>query len=318
MLELNQMKKNVYAGTYTGKGSEGIYRFGFEKGELSEPELFCRIDNPKYLCSFGNDIAAVCDFDKGSGIALISDDGRIKDELAFEEVTSCYVTCHEGRIYTANYHAGTFSVIETGDGHMKLTKTVEIRKKAGCHQVLFWNDRILVPCLFLDRVMIYDGDLNHQGEIVFPEGSGPRHGVFSKDGRYLYLASELSNELFVIETDSFQTKECVGLLENKERNTEGTAAIRMSEDGKRLYVSTRGKDVISILSADGDKVRLIQTVSCGGEHPRDFILTDDALLCANRFSNQVVSFKLENDGKVGKESGRIEIPDAVSLLIKEE
>ena len=311
------MTKKAYAGTYTGKGSEGIYRFGFEEGKLSEPELFCRIDNPKYLCSFGNDIAVVCDFEEGSGVALISDEGRIKDRLIFEDVTSCYVTGHEGKLYTANYHAGTFSVIETGDGHMKLTKTVEIRKKAGCHQVLFWSDQILVPCLFLDRVMIYDRDLNYQSEIVFPEGSGPRHGIFSKDGKYLYLVSELSNELFVIETDSFQIKECVCLLENKERNTEGTAAIRMSEDGKRLYVSTRGKDVISILSADGDKVRLVQTVSCGGEHPRDFILTDDALLCANRFSNQVVSFKLEKDGKVGKESGRIEIPDAVSLLIKE-
>ena len=121
----------------------------------------------------------------------------------------------------------------------------------------------------------------------------------------------------MIETDSFQIKDCTGVLESGERNTKGTAAIRMSEDGKRLYVSTRGKDVISILSADDEKVRLVQTVSCGGEHPRDFILTDDALLCTNRFSNQVVSFKLEKDGRVGEEIGRIEIPDAVSLLIKE-
>ena len=308
------MKKTIYAGTYTGKGSEGIYRFNCEEGRLSDSGLFCRIDNPKYLCSCGKDIAAVCDFENGSGVALISDDGTIKDKLVFEDVTSCYVAYHEGKLYTANYHAGTFSVIDVNGDRFESVKTVEIRKKAGCHQVLFWNDLILVPCLFLDKVMIYDGDLNYRNEIVFPQGSGPRHGIFSKDDRYLYLVSELSNELFVIETGSFRIVDCVGLLENGERNTEGTAAIRTSEDGRRLYVSTRGKDLISVLSVDGGKVSLIQTTSCGGEHPRDFILTDDVLLCANRFSNQVVSFRIGEDGRVGEEIGRTDVPEAVSLL----
>ena len=310
------MKKKIYAGTYTGKGSEGIYRFNCKDGRLDDSELFCRIDNPKYLCSCGNCIAAVCDFENGSGVALISEEGIVKDRLAFEDVTSCYVAWHEGRLYTANYHAGTFSVIDVNEERLKTVKTVEIRKKAGCHQVLFWNDLILVPCLFLDRTMIYDGDLNYRDEIVFPEGSGPRHGIFSKDGRYLYLVSELSNELFVIETDSFRIKDCVGLLENNERHTEGTAAIRMSEDGKRLYVSTRGKDLISVLSVDDEKVRLIQTASCGGEHPRDFILLGDVLLSANRFSNQVVSFRIGKDGKITEEIDRIDVPDSVCLTEK--
>ena len=310
------MKKKIYAGTYTGKGSEGVYRFSCEEGKLSDPELFCRIDNPKYLCNCGDDIAAVCDFENGSGVALISDDGKVKDRLIFEDVTSCYVTFHEEKLYTANYHAGTFSVIDANDDHLKLVKTVEIRKKAGCHQVLFWNDLILVPCLFLDKVMVYDGDLNYQNEIVFPEGSGPRHGIFSKDNKHLYLVSELSNELFVIDTSSFWIIDCVGLLENGERNTEGTAAIRMSEDGKYLYVSTRGKDLISVLSVDDEKAELIQTMSCGGEHPRDFILTDDILLSANRFSNQVVSFQIGKDGKIEEEIDRIDVPDSVCLIEK--
>ena len=74
-----------------------------------------------------------------------------------------------------------------------------IREKAGCHQVLLWQDLILVPCLLLDRIMIYGQDLEKKGEIVFERGTGPRHGVFTEDGRWLYLASELSNEFFVIE-----------------------------------------------------------------------------------------------------------------------
>ena len=311
------MKKMIYAGTYTGKGSEGIYRFCCEDGKLSDAGLFCRIDNPKYLCAYEEDIAAVCDFEKGSGITLISKDGEIKDRLIFEDVTSCYIAQHEEKLYTANYHAGTFSVIDVKDGHLELIKTVEIKKKAGCHQVLFWKDLILVPCLFLDKIMIYDGDLNYRNGIVFPEGSGPRHGVFSDDGNYLYLVSELSDELFVIRTGSFEIEERIPLLENGERSTEGTAAIRMSEDKKHLYTSIRGEDVICMLSLEEGRPKPIQTISCGGKHPRDFILIDDILLCANRFTNQVVSFRIGKDGRFEEVIGRIDIPEAVSLLEKE-
>ena len=310
------MKKTIYAGTYTGKGSEGIYRFSCDNGKLNDVSLFTRIENSKYICSYKDRIAAICDFKEGSGAALIDRDGKIRDELIFEEVTSCYVTEHEGRLYTANYHAGTFSVLDDEEDHLKLVKTVPIREKAGCHQVLFWKDLILIPCLFLDRVMIYDSGLNRRGEIVLPDESGPRHGVFSKDGEYLYLVTELSNELFVIRTGSFAIEDCVPLLAGGERNTEGTAAVRMSEDGRFLYVSTRGKDVISVLSVNGGKAELIQNVSCGGKHPRDFILCGNALLCANRFSNEIVSFRIEKDGRVGEEIDRIGIPEAVSLIEK--
>ncbi|MBQ2584892.1 MAG: beta-propeller fold lactonase family protein, partial [Erysipelotrichaceae bacterium] len=44
------MKKYIYAGTYTSGLSKGIYRFTFEEGRLSDPALFCEIENPKYLC----------------------------------------------------------------------------------------------------------------------------------------------------------------------------------------------------------------------------------------------------------------------------
>ena len=43
------MKKKIYAGTYTGTGSEGIYCFDFEDGRFSEAELFCKIANPKSI-----------------------------------------------------------------------------------------------------------------------------------------------------------------------------------------------------------------------------------------------------------------------------
>ena len=209
-----------------------------------------------------------------------------------------------------------FTVLQKTENGLKLVQNVHIRQGAGCHQVMLWNDVILVPCLFLDRVMLFDRELNRTGSIDFNAGTGPRHGVFSKDGKTLYLVSELSNELFVIESGTWKILSSISVLENNEKNQRDTAAVRLSEDERFLYVSTRTKDIISVIDLTGETPRLIQTVSCGGRHPRDFILLDGYLLSANRFSNTVVSFEINEDGTVGKQVSSIHVPEAVSLIAK--
>ena len=78
------MKKTVYSGTYTGTGSQGIYRFSFEDGILSDPELLCTIDNPKYINLQDGIISAAADVKGGSGIALVSREGEILDAISYE------------------------------------------------------------------------------------------------------------------------------------------------------------------------------------------------------------------------------------------
>ena len=146
-----------------------------------------------------------------------------------------------------------------------------------------------------------------------PEGSGPRHGIFNKDHSKLYLVSELSNELFIIDTKDWKITHQIGLLENGEKNTTGTAAVRLSEDENYLYVSTRGKNVISVISLK-DEPKLIQNIGCGGDHPRDFMLAQGFLLCANRFTDEVVCFKIDENGLLKEESDRIRVPEAVCLI----
>ncbi|MBQ4019976.1 MAG: beta-propeller fold lactonase family protein, partial [Erysipelotrichaceae bacterium] len=90
------MKKYIYAGTYTSGLSKGIYRFTFEEGRLSDPALFCEIENPKYLCRQEDKIVAVNDFTEGAGLSLIDEKGQIIDSLIYEKATSCYVTSEEG------------------------------------------------------------------------------------------------------------------------------------------------------------------------------------------------------------------------------
>ena len=304
----------VYAGTYTAKSSQGIYSFSFEDGRLSSSQLFCEIKNPKYLTKKDNCLITVADFDYESGVALINAEGDIKNKIAFEKRTSCFITSVDDDIYTANYHTGVVTHLKLVQDELKFMNSIQIQDGAGCHQILVFHDRILVPCLFLDRVFIFDRSLKKIGSIHFNANTGPRHGVFSKDGKYLYLVSELSNELFVIETDEWNIIHQIPVLMSKEIHVRDTAAIRLSDDEKFIYVSTRTKDVISVIELEDHKPTVIQTVSCGGKHPRDFVLLGQYLLCANKNTNEVVSFKINDDGTLGKIVDRIEVPEVVALI----
>lgn len=308
------MKTMLYAGTYTAKSSQGIYSFSFEDGRLSSSQLFCEIKNPKYLTKKDNCLITVADFDYESGVALINAEGDIKNKIAFEKRTSCFITSVDDDIYTANYHTGVVTHLKLVQDELKFINSIQIQDGAGCHQILVFHERILVPCLFLDRVFIFDRSLKKIGSIHFNANTGPRHGVFSKDGKYLYLVSELSNELFVIETNEWNIIHQIPVLMSKEIHVRDTAAIRLSDDEKFIYVSTRTKDVISVIELEDHKPTVIQTVSCGGKHPRDFVLLGQYLLCANKNTNEVVSFKINDDGTLGKIVDRIEVPEVVALI----
>ena len=308
------MKTMLFAGTYTAKSSQGIYSFSFEDGRLSSSQLFCEIKNPKYLTKKDNCLITVADFDYESGVALINAEGDIKNKIAFEKRSSCFITSVDDDIYTANYHTGVVTHLKLVQDELKFINSIQIQDGAGCHQILVFHERILVPCLFLDRVFIFDRSLKKIGSIHFNANTGPRHGVFSKDGKYLYLVSELSNELFVIETNEWNIIHQIPVLMSKEIHVRDTAAIRLNDDEKFIYVSTRTKDVISVIELEDHMPTVIQTVSCGGKHPRDFVLLGQYLLCANKNTNEVVSFKINDDGTLGKIVDRIEVPEVVALI----
>lgn len=307
------MKTEIYCGTYTSHGSEGLYACTYEDGKVTDSRLFSAMKNPKYVTTIHNEVAALGDFPNGSGVALISQEGDFLDAISYEDRTSCYIAAHGSALYTANYHAGTVSYLDVINNRMELLETIHIQDGAGAHQVLFWKDQILVPCLFLDRVMIYDDMLNSHGSIRFDVGTGPRHGVFNKDGSYLYLVSELSNELFVIHAGDWKIEYRMSVLPNGETHVRDTAAIRLSDDEKTLYVSTRTKDVLSVISLDENHKPSLKQAVVTGKHPRDFILVDNHLLCACRYSSCVICYELNADGTIGAETSRVEVPEVVSL-----
>ena len=296
------MKRTVYSGTYA---QGGIYKVYFDEGRFGKPELFCAIDSPKYICKGGDFLVTLYKEDDGkAGVAVIDEKGSIVSKLAYEDVVSCYVTSKDDMIYTANFHEGTFSALKYTDGKIELIKKIKIRDKAGCHQLLFWKDYLLGFALYTDNIYIFDKDFECVGTISFPEGTGPRHGVFSEDGKYLYVVSELSNEVFIISAGDWKVLDHVQLCDDKKATS---AAIRL--DGNSLYVSVRGQDKVFAREVRDEKLKITWCKDCGGQHPRDMIFADGYCICANRFTGNLTSL-----GKEGV-TDSAEVPDAVSLMI---
>ena len=117
----------------------------------------------------------------------------------------------------------------------------------------------------------------------------------------------------MISSENWEILSSISILPGGEKNRRDTAAIRLSDDESKVYISTRTMDIISVVDLKDHVPTLIQTVSCGGRHPRDFILLDGYLLSANRFTNDVVSFRLNEDGTVGEKVSSVTVPEAVSL-----
>lgn len=296
----------IYIGTYTTDKSKGIYQFDYDNGVFNNVSLLCEISNPKYLCQYKDYIVACCDFESGSGIALIDVDGHIIDKCIYEGCTSCYVCSKDDYIYTANYHEGTFNILRVIDNHIELVKSIKIKDKAGCHQVIIHEDYFFVPCLFLDKVLVYDKGYNLINVIDFPEASGPRHGVIYEDK--MYLVSELTSHLFVIDLKSLKIINDIRLLDE---DYNGSAAIRLSNDNKYILISIRNRNVIVSVDIKDLTIKCIR--DCEGDHPRDFIIVDDYVLCANRLSNNIVSMKL-NDGSISEIVSNYDIPEGVCCM----
>ena len=316
-----------YIGTYTTGRSQGIYRFTFDPdtGTLSEPILFAAVRNPKCVARKGSILASAIELEGRAGVAFW--DARHPCTPPFsmccpEKQTPCHLRFSGSSLLAANYHEGLFTVYRTDSHNLSCATQIACGEKAGCHQSLGRRGFILVPCLEQDQVRIFDRKFSPRGVILFPAGSGPRHGIFHPKDRTLWMVTERSHELyhFNYADTRYQLLQQVSILpkDHPEYAASTTAAIRLSPDGRFLYTSTRGADIMSVFALDADGAHLIQQVPCGGKHPRDFILSDDGryVLVLCRDSDDLFSFPRDAEtGKLGEIVSHIHVPEGSSICL---
>lgn len=319
-----------YIGTYWTPESRGVSRFSFdpESGALGPAELFYEARDAKCVALRGSLLAAPVQREDRAGLVLL-DTARPESpfcgELCCEKKTSCYIAFGDPYLCAANYHEGLVMVYRR-DERLELARRIEIAEGAGCHQALFHGRWLLVPCLELDEVRLFDIEENFApaGSLLFPQGSGPRHGVFDRAHARLYLVTERSHELYVFRAgaDGSFARESVAqildLADPRVFRDSATAAVRLSPDERFLYVSTRGADVLSVFSLSDGKAERIQQLPCGGKHPRDMILSPDGrfVLALCRYSNDLTCFARDAEsGRIGGAVSKIEVHEGSGIVL---
>ncbi|MGN8120857.1 lactonase family protein [Pseudomonas sp. 22082] len=248
------------------------------------------------------------------------------------EPTHSSLSGDASHLFVSNYSVmedpgGTLAVLPVGsDGKLKPVvqmsahpaSRINLERQASNHvhstvsspdgRYVFSND------LGADKVFVYlfDPKANPDlpltpamtASVPLPAGSGPRHLLFSADGKHAWLTMEMSAQVAVFDYhDGVLTQtQLVDLAAGQPTSDKAAAALHASADGKFLYVSNRGTAnqllVFAIDPASG-QLKELQRRSVEGDHPREFSLDPSGkfLLIANQKSNQIVV--VERDDKTG-------------------
>lgn len=314
------MQERVLFGTYTKKSSQGIYQGTLDTTTktLTNDGLLAATQNPTYLALSAKDrLYSVDKENDEGGIAAwqLADQHANKLNAVIAPGTPpAYVAVDEARqlVYSANYHKGTAEVMKIGtNGELELVDSVKHtgngprpeQTEAHIHYTdLTPDNRLAVIDLGSDKVYVYNvsaaGKLSQQSVLTLEPGFGPRHLVFSPDGKAAFLAGELSSQVASLSYDAatgqFTFLKAVPTIPADYQEHNGAAAIRLSHDGKFLYVSNRGYNSIAVFAVAADRsLTLVQQISTEGDFPRDFDLdpTEGFLVVVNQNTDNATLYE---------------------------
>lgn len=292
------MKERLYIGSY----SDNIIICELDNGNLYIVNKIKGIKNPSYLHINKDVLYAVSETDKGSIVAFeIQENDLYKiSEQSLKQSLPCYITTNitRDKILIANYGSGAICMYNLKENGV-IGDEYAIAKILNSHMhfAKFQENYIYAIDLGNDNIYLYNNKLELLYTIATNAKSGPRHAAFLKD--MLYVITEMSNQILVYKknNEKFELIQEISTLSNKKVESYA-GAIKISKDGKNIYVTNRGDNTISVFSINNNKLALIQNISSYGDFPRDIFIneTDEYVIVANQKSNNLVTFKrnLEN------------------------
>ena len=333
----------MLVGSYGPADQEGIkvYKFNQATGEGEYVSGVKGISNPSYqtVSKDGKRVYSVGEDDGGTACAnaLTFDAATGTLTLINSQPTQGATPCHialspeEDYVVTANYNGSNISLFPLdGKGRLKPGQTIgfegsgpdkERQAIPHLHFVYFTPDNhyLLANDLGTDRIHRFPLNTRQKGsntplvdrqrasDIRLTPGSGPRHAVFSADGRFAYLITELSGEVMAFTYDG----DSLSLMQTIQADTldaRGSADIHLSPDGRFLYASNRLKgDGLAIFRVNPEDGTLSKAgYQPTGIHPRNFVLTPNGqyLLVACRDTDEIQIFARDASTGLLTDTGR--------------
>ncbi|HDR9341664.1 MULTISPECIES: lactonase family protein [Burkholderia] len=248
------------------------------------------------------------------------------DRVSSEGNDPCYLSLSPDGKYlvTANYSVaadpgGSFALFPVRDDGGVAPAVLSVHHEgkgpvrgrqdnAHVHSTVFSPDGryLFVQDLGLDKIYGYRYTVDGSRGLISPTdtrytplkaGAGPRHLVFSADGRFAYVTSELnaSVEVFGYHDGKLTPIETVSMIAPGFKGKVGGGAIHLSPDGRFLYVSNRGDAneivIYAVNQADG-RLKTVGRQSSLGRTPREFLIdpTGKWLIVGNQDSDTFYVF----------------------------
>lgn len=168
------------------------------------------------------------------------------------------------------------------------------------------GDIVYVADLGIDKLVAYrlgaDGSLTHDPvrDFTLPPGLGPRHLVFSAEGRSIFMVSELIPTVVSLAIDpdtGALTQRDAFSIPSLDGGIVQPAGILLTADGRHLFVGLRVCNEILGLAIDATTGKLTQTGRwpSGGATPRDFAFSPSGrhLVVANQDSDRLTVFAID-------------------------
>lgn len=344
---------NLYVGTFTSEGAEGIYlcHFNQQTGDIVLAKTFKGIDNPSFLkispdgryLYAATRAAAVIETSGGYVSAYRIGSGG---ELIFlnKQVSNGQDPCHvdvspDGRLVAvATYGSGTTSLYPVNpDGSLEPATSVIQNEGQGpnrqrqlsphAHSIKFTPDgkQAFSADLGTDQLNIFliDGSqLVQTGQkfVKFIPGAGPRHFVFHPADKVIYVIHELNSTISVVknEANEWKTIQNISTLPSGYSGESFCADIHILPGEKFLYGSNRGDNSVFIAKIDSVTKRLtgLGTVGTHGNWPRNFVISRNGqfMLVANQRSGNITVFKINSETGFPEFTGKeLKIPAPVCL-----
>ncbi len=317
----------AYVGSYTYLGnSKGITIFDVEpERDTLVRRCEVEVNNSSYLILSRDQKHLYSIADEGVVTFEVQPDGNLKKiaTTGIRGMRGCYLSLDKANrfLLVAGSHDGKVTVMKIGpdgvvsgiaDGvfHEGLGSVAERGFKPHVTCACFTPDEKYICAVDagIDQIKVYSirpksGHLRLCYIIRCELDSGPRHMVFSEDGQFAYVMSELLNEVTVYsyedkgDAPEFVLLQQVSTLGKKASDRSAATSLFLSPDQKHVFCTNAGDNSVAMFDRNAVTGHLRQrfVLPVSGAYPKDCGLFADGetLYSVNHTGDSITCFHID-------------------------
>lgn len=304
----------LYVSGYGGGAIPSIGIFNIDNDQVPEKYWVDYVESSSYLSIYGDYIFGISELEGNSYVHMFkkSQEGYSHiDKKIIKGAGLCHITylpknrvlagaCYEsGEIFTVRTGENSFgdivSFIKQGENKDTITRAHCVVPNKS--ETMLYSANIALDMIYSYKII--QGELFENDQLMLPKGEGPRHILLSPGEDRLYVITEYSNKIFIINSaeERMSLVDSVSILPENFCGDSYGSSICMTTNGKFMYGANRGANTIAVFHVFKDgKIKKIDDFPCFGDWPRHISLVDNDgyLAIANQNSNQVVLCKLDS------------------------